>query len=114
MKVYRFLAPITWLNGMSHGYANGYVAVPPTHLAYESDYEDVYADVHGGITYCGPMSNFSNEQVTLLDGEIPDYFWVFGFDTAHFGDNLDNCDYEYCVNEVTKLAEQLEQWQNTI
>lgn len=112
MKLYRFLAAINWI-GWPHGYANGYVAVPPEHPLYEKHYDSVDLNVHGGLTYSDKYRNqFLDPE--FLDGEVPEDYWVFGFDTCHWGDNLDNCDREYCINEVTHLKEQLEQWQNTI
>lgn len=62
------------------GWGNGYVAVPPNHPAYKMDYATIMypLDVHGGLTY----SNFG-------DGvDAPEDWWVFGFDTSHYMDNI--------------------------
>lgn len=48
------------------GWVNGYVRVPEGHPWHGKDYDDIPADVHGGLTYSG--------------GD-----WI-GFDTAHLGD----------------------------
>lgn len=86
------LVEITWLGEIDdHGVANGYVGIPHSHPLNGVDYDEIDLDIHGGLT-------FSQE----IEG-----LWVLGFDTAHFGDNKDNCDLEYCRNEVIRLAEQL-------
>ena len=81
------------------GNINGYVAVPKSSKYYELEYyvytvpfEDLHLwtdphkraaqakvndiEIHGGLTYSKPGNNF-----ITLDG------WVFGFDTAHSGDD---------------------------
>jgi hypothetical protein len=66
---------------MPWGVRNGYVAVPPNHRHYGKDYNDITANVHGGLTYCGddtkdyPVESFGA--------------WWFGFDCRHYGDGQD-------------------------
>jgi hypothetical protein len=88
------------------GSLNGYVAVPDTHPWWGKDYHECIAipscdadppidytaerrwscshriehllEVHGGVTYGGPMSTISEEAETFA--------WGFGFDTGHAGD----------------------------
>lgn len=50
----------------------GYVGVPEGHLAYGMHYEDVNADVHGGLTFSG----YEND------------VWNFGFDCSHAWDYM--------------------------
>lgn len=111
MKLYRILNSINPL--IPHGYANGYVAVPQNHPLWGKDYDDEELwniDVHGGLTYSDSWRDqFPNAE--LLDGEVPKGYWIFGFDTAHYGDNSENCDRQYCINEVTSLKEQLENYE---
>ena len=33
-------------------------------------------------------------------------FWL-GFDCVHYGDDIDTCDFKFCVNECEKMAKQL-------
>lgn len=110
MKTYRFLIKNTWMQWEA-GYANGYVAVPENHPLYGKDYYDLDGiHVHGGLTYSGKMVPYTHD-FELLDGELPQEYWCFGFDTAHWGDNLDDCDREFCINEVTRLQTQIENYE---
>lgn len=60
------------------GFLCGYVVLPITHkLAGESFWDMPYL-VHGGVTYCGPISNLPFE----WSGEA----WAIGFDCGHYGD----------------------------
>lgn len=57
----------------------GYVSVSMSHFDYGKDYDDVYVDVHGGLTYSGrPIAPKS----WIMLGDC----WEFGFDCAHLGD----------------------------
>lgn len=58
----------------------GYVRVPSNHPAYNVDYNNVEADVHGGLTF-GQADDEGNG-------------WWFGFDCAHFGDSMFDLDSE--------------------
>lgn len=49
--------------------------------------------------------------LNYLMGELPQEYWCFGFDTAYWGDNLDNCDREFCINEVARLQTQIEDYE---
>jgi hypothetical protein len=98
------------------GNLNGYVGVPPGHLAHGMHYNDLHqVKIHGGLTFNGPGS----------DVDAPDEyadFWYFGYDTAHYGDKfgfatpismlsvLRNGEYRdvtYCMDECDRLASQL-------
>jgi hypothetical protein len=96
MKIETKLVPITWLPGMTHGYACGYVGVPEGHPWYKKDYDDIDVDVHGGLTW-------SDDHV---GNDAPDGLWWVGFDTAHYNDNTCNCDEAYCEHEVESLKRQ--------
>lgn len=65
---------------------------------------DIAFDVHGGVTYSGPLDGH------ILDSDL----WWFGFDCAHAGDALRETDsvgefrsVEYCFEECESLARQL-------
>ena len=46
----------------------------------------------------------------LVDGEVPEDYWVFGFDTMHAGDTLDFWNLNRCVEEINNLKSQLENY----
>lgn len=77
---------------LQRGWGNGYVAVPPTHPAYKIDYDNVDIDIHGGLTYSQHGNGI----------DVPKDWWVFGFDTAHYMDNLDRWPKE-AVEAETKI-----------
>jgi hypothetical protein len=57
-----------------NGYRCGYIRIPPSHPWHNKDYNDIPADVHGGLTY------------TNVDAE--GNYWI-GFDCAHLYDLQD-------------------------
>lgn len=74
------------------GYANGYVAIPPSHPLYGKDYEFVNQikgfDIQGGVTYSAMASEINNRKdyknfEVKGNRQLPDNWWVFGFDTFH-------------------------------
>ena len=124
-KIYAFLN-----NAVQHsvmgmigaGYANGYVAVPPEHPLYGYGYDTANEtiDIHGGLTFSAPMSDLKKHGdwktytecigFDTLD-EIPDDYYVFGFDTMHFGD--DELGRDWCINETNDLLSQFEKIANS-
>ena len=102
-----------------HGAWCGYVAVPPGHPWHGKGYDDINAEVHGGLTYAekcgGAVCHVSGP------GE-PDDVWWLGFDHAHagdlcpataswFGDRFGESndvyrDMDYVIAGVNELAEQ--------
>jgi hypothetical protein len=104
---------------LEFGSANGYVAVPPEHPYYGKGYEDddIYdLSVHGGITFAakyGIRKRYGWEiQKLNNDVEPQDDWWVFGFDTLHYGDNAVNWSIDKVEAETLRLQEQLEAiWQ---
>lgn len=103
--------------GMDCGYANGYVAIPVDHPLYGKSYDEAYEagiTAHGGLTYSDSivnvLSNFDLWGVDWLDGEVPEDYWVFGFDTMHAGDTLDFWNLNRCMGEVANLKSQLENY----
>jgi len=86
---------------IKRGWGNGYVAVTPSHCLYGKG-ENSYSisskiKVHGGLTYSQHG-----------DGDYaPKDWWVFGFDTSHFGDNLQRWSKEDVEEETKKLFWQL-------
>lgn len=117
------------------GYANGYVAVPPEHPAYGMDDLQLcdIIHVHGGVTFSWPAvypKKHEGRKVTpayvgkknqvlenaeyITQGvtDVPDDWWIIGFDTCHFFDSLESCSRKYVINETRRLKAQLEKlWQ---
>lgn len=106
--------------GIECGAANGYVAVPPSNFFYGLDYDDevlAEIDVHGGLTYSSSADVFKANcvlndakpcYITAADTrEIPDDWWVIGFDTCHAGDNSTNWPVERVMSETWHLYYQL-------
>lgn len=129
-KMYAFLIPASielrqrmagLLREQFGGYANGYVAIPTDHPCHGKDYDEIDVDVHGGLTF-GERINILREEswpqndVEMLNADgysdIPDDYYVVGFDTLHAGDNESNCDREYCIKETMSLMAQLEKMYN--
>lgn len=119
----------------SCGQANGYVAVPPTNKYHGLSYfspEVEALSVHGGVTYSEfvtlketsgngfskVLPEFVGKRNTILAAskikfltektEVPDDWYILGFDTTHFGDN--SCNWNECAvsAETLELAKQLE------
>lgn len=118
------------LLGIENGTHNGYVAIPNGHPCYGGDYSEEPIsglDVHGDITFSAPVTfprsvhgrvvweGFIGRNPILEEAEyitdrkdIPDDWWILGFDTCHFGDDKENWCMEAVVNETMRLKEQLE------
>lgn len=61
----------------------GYVGVPPGHPWHGKSYNEVKANVHGGLTYANPCQGHICHVPN--PGESGDVWWL-GFDCAHAGD----------------------------
>ena len=100
------------------GYANGYVAVPPEHPLHGKHYTEAneMIDIHGGLTYSNLVEEIkadgwcNDTECIGFDNfdEIPKDYWVFGFDTLHFGDGP-HLGRQWCINETNDLLEQLQE-----
>lgn len=111
-----------------HGTHNGYVAVPPGNKYHGRSIEDMEDfEVHGGITLSEPATyldkmngmeikkEYVSKRNELLEKaefitdntEISDDWWIFGFDTAHWGDNKDNWDKQAVIKETLSMMEKL-------
>jgi len=86
---------VHYMERASCGEANGYVAVPPEHPYHGKDVYDIGCiDVHGGITLSDYLNvkEYPVEDVEFISEakEVPSNWWIFGFDTMHFGYNKVN------------------------
>lgn len=124
-----FIAKSPLAGEVECGAYNGYVAVPPTskfYGAWEMDLLDI--DVHGGVTFAESAYDDAPYEETnapgvdtasskcevlkraiFLDGakDVPDDWWIIGFDTCHFGDTHEKWDKEAVIKETRRLSEQL-------
>jgi hypothetical protein len=71
------------------GWGNGYVGLPKWHPLYGIHYDDINISCHGGLTY------------SELDED--EDLWLIGFDTHHYGDDINTCNFEYVKNETYNL-----------
>jgi hypothetical protein len=111
MKARSFTRESTWLGGIG-GYGCGYVVIPaghPYHGSGTDECEDL--SVHGGVTFARSADALINnwKELTAQDKGC----WVIGFDTAHYGDSLENWPQRAVVNETERLLAQLD-WQSPV
>ena len=90
---------------LPNGWGNGYVAVPPSHPLWGVSYFDLEdIDVHGRLTY----SEMNDVPGIFIDHpEIPNNYWVFGFDTKHWDDTEKKWPKEAVEAETKRLFCQL-------
>lgn len=133
MKLIAFIAPAP-VAIFAHGTHNGYVAVPPEHPCFRGNYYEQPVcglDVHGGITFSEPVCAEENTFMSkrkfkpecigmrhpLLkeaeylteEKDIPDDWWILGFDTCHLGDDEMIWNRPNVASETLRLKEQLEE-----
>jgi hypothetical protein len=99
----------TWLTrdipGLSFGWGNGYVLIPKDHPLHGVDYDNIKVDVHGGLTFAGPIT----AQI-VKDWELDpedEGKWCVGFDTAHYRDDILTWPKERVKQETERLKDQL-------
>jgi len=71
---------------IERGWGNGYVRIDNNHEFYGLGYDEISVWIHGGLTYG-------------TNG-------VYGFDTAHYGDNIDRWNEDRVLDETRWLAIQ--------
>lgn len=82
-----------------YGWGNGYAIIRQRSYIYGIKDEELYVDIHGGITFAGSRpENFVEA--------YPKAHYAIGFDTAHSGDNLKNWSKERVEAEAKELAKQ--------
>ena len=135
-KLVAFIVSTSWMDKridlsgyeFEHGTHNGYVAVPPENKYHGMDQNDVNdIHVHGGITFSEPATcpdkmngmeikkEYVGKRNKLLEKAefitdntgIGDDWWIFGFDTAHWGDNKYNWDRQAVIEETLSMMGQL-------
>lgn len=69
------------------GHLCGYVGVPPGHRFHGKEYDDVPADVHGGLTFADACQEGEEFGICHVpEAGRPDHVWWLGFDCAHCHD----------------------------
>lgn len=110
MRTIAFLITTPSLMFMETGEYNGYVAVPPEHPLYEKGYEEPEVedlDVHGGVTFANTADKLPPVSEYLDHKEPSRDWWVFGFDTCHYGDNSVEWNLENCTEETRRLQKTI-------
>lgn len=122
-----FIAKSPLFGSFDCGEYNGYVAVPPTNKYWGKSDDDLYGiSVHGGVTFSEPVVEklpvendlFKDlateragvlERAVFLDGveDVPDDYWIFGFDTAHCDDTAEKWTKEAVIEEVRNFSKEL-------
>ena len=106
---HKILRRADWYPDHTSGWGNGYVGVPKEHPLYGVDYSDVpwaKMDVHEGLTY----SRKADSRIKFRDKSL----WVFGFDTAHYGDTLKTWPRKRVLEETLRMKELLENYPQTL
>lgn len=102
--------------GFDFGWGQGYVLLPDIHPFYGVDYDDLYINIHGGLTFGKKFeSDHFLEWIkdVEIDGDVNvenfkdfDNYWIIGFDTGHYNDSLFNCPKSYVLSETNRLLDQ--------
>ena len=96
-------------NPLDYGWGNGYVIIPKDHPAFGKSYDDLYdIDVHGGLTYSQELTKERCKAFGIDESNIGS--WVVGFDTFHYGDDIETCSEQFVKSEVDNLRKQLEEY----
>ena len=101
---------------MDFGWGMGYILIPHNHPFYGKHYDDISISVHGGLTY-GKKFNSDNFLKWIENREIHgdvtkenyqkfNNYWIIGFDTNHYGDDLYECSLDYVINETDSMVDQ--------
>lgn len=93
--------PSQLLSKMRGGWGNGYCGLPPDHPCWGMSYDDIYReyphiDIESELTFSNKNGKFSDE--------CPEDYWIFGFDTLHFGDDLIKWPEDKVRETANKLA----------
>jgi len=82
----------------------GYVGIPKTNKYFGKNYDEIPDNnIHGGLTFS------AHAKTTLFAKNKPEYseYYFVGFDCAHAGDNMINCNIDFVTEEIKKLVDNL-------
>ena len=105
-KAVAFIKSNEWFKStmVEHGTHNGYVAVPSANKYHGMSYFDI-----DDSKYVGKRNPILDDVEFITDNtEIGDDWWIFGFDTFHYGDNEYDWDKQAVVQETRYLMKQLD------
>ncbi len=92
---------------LPHGWGNGYLYLPKGHpwygIDYDSfDYNSITTNIPWGFTY-------ATEETIHYPGQLcwedMDTYWVLGFDTMHYGNNIIDHDETWIDNTLASLKQ---------
>lgn len=86
------------------GWGNGYVIIPEGHKLNGVHYDNIDVDVHYGLTFSEPAKSLDWAEISDEDSGG----WIVGFDTLHYGDDINKWPMEAVEAETERLKEQLE------
>ena len=98
------------------GWGNGYVLLPINHPLYGKGYDDIDIEIHGGLTFGQSFDStrflewIENRQIfgdVTKENHIKfNNYWMIGFDTNHYGDDLESCSLEFVKYETAFLLDR--------
>jgi len=90
---------------MKCGWGNGYITIHPKHPWFNVPYMDIDVDVHYGLTF---GSIIEEETIGFFDAltEKDIGYYMIGFDTNHYDDDLTKWPKERVEREAQRLLEQ--------
>lgn len=96
------------------GCANGYVAIPHNHPLYMATEESLYQaginlNAPGGVTF-SRQAGVAKETLPDFPEDIPDDWWVLGFDTAHFGMTPVSWPKQKCIRATLDFKESIDRY----
>lgn len=100
------------------GWGNGYVCVPEGHPLHGLDYDEIHnrcdVDVNGGITFAESGKSCMSDAWGCPEF-VKETDWIIGFDTAHYGDDMDKWPNEESVlAEARRLGQQIEAYKTPV
>jgi hypothetical protein len=88
------------------GWGNGYIIIPPTHPWYAYTENNLPIHAHGGWTFGSMVDEDTISFWKELDENDLGGFMI-GFDTAHYGDSLEQWPKERVIAETRELDRQI-------
>lgn len=102
-KISGFVKEIQWTK--EYGWGNGYAVIPEGHPLHGIYYDEIYVEVHGGLTFSHAADELGWPEI------LPEHKggWIIGFDCAHYGDTQSSWPKSLVEAEVERLINSLNQ-----